>query len=237
MGDSSEQSQRRAKEEQIRRLMLEVGTHERPISAMGRERAESSISQDCPPSPDDIAYGQNSYFPDSTNMLTGYPSQSSQLVSSSSEDHFTEMSQSTSNPSIPSVLSADSSVQADDNHYLSNHSEQNYHPQPDVMSSGEKTVNDDSHEDYSYDGDAAIESDGSDDSFIEMLPKKKTRSESVTIGELAIQGSRRATGGNGGDSYLSIKSERSGSNNTMKKVKSREQGEDRDLSRPLSAGQ
>ncbi|KAE9965396.1 hypothetical protein EG328_009676 [Venturia inaequalis] len=223
IGGSSEQSQRRAKEEQIRRLMLEVGTQERPISAMGRERAESSISQECPPSPDDFAYGRSSYFPESTNMLTGYPSQSSQLVSSSSEDHFTGMSQSTSNPSIPSVLSADSSVQADDNHYLSNHSEHNYHTQHDAMSSGEKTVSDDSHEDYSYDGDAAVESDGSDDSFIEMMPKKKTRSESVTIGELA-------------NSHLSIKSERSGSNNTMKKIKSREEDEEKDRSRPLSAG-
>ncbi|TLD22618.1 kinase-like protein [Venturia nashicola] len=224
LGDSSEHSQRRAKEEQIRRLMLEVGTQERPISAMGRERAESSVSQECPPSPDDFAYRQNSYSPDPTHMLTGYPSQSSQLVSSSSDDHFTGMSQSTSNPSIPSVLSADSSVQADDNHYLSNQCEQSYHSQHHAMSSGEKTMNDDSHEDYSYDGDAAVESDGSDDSFIEMIPKKKTRSESVTIGEVA-------------NSHLSIKSERSDSNNTMKKIKSREEDEDRDQSKPLSASQ
>lgn len=229
MGESSEQSQRRAKDEQIRRLMLEVGTQECPISATGRERAESSISRECPPSPDDFAYGQTSYFPESTNMLTGYPSQSSQLVSSSSEDHFTGMSQSTSNPSIPSVLSADSSVQADDNHYLSNHSKHNCYTQHDAMSSGGKTVNDDLLEDYSYDGDAAaesdaaVESDGSEEDFIVMMPKKKTRSESVTIGELA-------------NSHLSIKSERSGSNNTMKKIKSRDDDEGKDRSRPLSAG-
>ncbi|QDS76581.1 hypothetical protein FKW77_007117 [Venturia effusa] len=232
MGDSSEQSQRRAKEEQIRRLMLEVSSQERTASSTGRERAESSISEECPPSPDDIAYRRNPYFPDSNNTLTGYPSQSSQLVSSSSEDHFTGMSQSTSNPSIPSVLSANSSVQADDSRYLSNHSEQNHHRQSDVTASRGKAVDDHPHDDYNYDGDAAIESDGSDDSYIEMMPKKKKRSESVTIAELA-----RSTGGSSGEQCSSIKSERSGSNNTMKKVKSSEDEEDKDRMRSINAEQ
>jgi serine/threonine protein kinase len=256
MGDSSEQSQVRAKEEQIRRLMLELDTKERPASASGHgqghghKRTESALSQDCPPSPDDdiayrkqeeeVQYRQNSYFPESTNMLTGYPSQTSQLVSSSSEDHFTGMSQSTSNPSIPSVLSVDSSVPADDNIYLSNHNEHDYQERHDAMSSGEKTIYSQSHEDYNYDGDAAIESDDSDDSFIEMTRKKScrqglTRSESISNAELAVHRSRRATGESGPSA--SIKSERSGSNNTMKKIKSREEDEtERDRLRPLSAG-
>lgn len=242
MGDSLEGAQLRAKEEQIRRLMQEVGTKERPVSSLGHGRTESTINQDCPPSPDDdVLYHPTSYFPDSNNMLTGYPSQASQLVSSSSEDHFTEMSQSTSNPSIPSVLSADSSIPADDNIYLSNHSEPNYHGHRVATSFGEEMGNSHSNEDFNYDGDAAVESDDSDDSFIEMTRKKSsrtglTRSESVSNGELAIHRSRRATGGSGGP-CASLKSERSGSNNTMTKIKSIEEDEnERDRLRPLSAG-
>jgi hypothetical protein len=62
-----------------------------------------------------------------------------------------------------------------------------------------------------------------------------TRSESISNAELAVHRTRRTTGESG--PCASIKSERSGSNNTMKKIKSREDDEsERDRLRPLSAG-
>jgi [calcium/calmodulin-dependent protein kinase] kinase len=96
-------------------------------------------------------------------------------------------------------------------------------------------------DDFAYDGDHAIESDDdddSDDSFVEMTRHKSrrqglTRSESISNGELALHRARRATNEN-----QSIKSARSGSNNTMKKVRSNDSDDATEQrTRPLSATQ
>jgi serine/threonine protein kinase len=229
----------RAKEEQIRRRIQE--SQLRPASTLGHSRGQSLASEDCPPSPDDetqwrkeaeqAADQVDSYF---GNIEPLREAAHSHLMSSSSEDHLTGMSQSTSNPSIPSVASADSSVQ-NDGAYFPEHS---HDRRKESQQSEELFVSSDQaavyiqqshHEDHGYDGDHAVESDeddDSDDSFVEMTRHKSrrqglTRSESISNAELARHRERRPT-----EENHSIKSARSGSNNTMKKVRSRNDTED-----------
>jgi serine/threonine protein kinase len=247
----------KARDEQIRRRILEQEQKDRPVSSLSHARSESGASQEvCPPSPDDeIFYRReqeeashhvlhqdyNSPLEASQepNMVTGYPSYQHQpLVTSSSEDRFTAMSQSTSNPSIPSVVSANSSIPADDElHIAAQRVEDNTDNDEDKVHLPIIDYSQD--EDINYDGDHAIESDeDSDDSFIEMTRYRShtqglSRSESISNGELALRRARRATGNS------SVKSIRSGSNNTMKKIRSHGNSDDEDgddgRSRRLSA--
>ncbi|KIV99272.1 hypothetical protein, variant [Verruconis gallopava] len=242
----------RAKEQQIRRRLQE--SQQRPASSLGHATKASTASADCPPSPDDMAAWkkeeqqahkqQDSYF----GTVEPLPEAAHpQLASSSSEDHFTGMSQSTSNPSIPSVASADSSVRTDEGTYFPSHTpgdrKASDRSEELFMSDDQRAIYSRQihHEDFAYDGDgdAAIESgsdDDSDDSFVEMTRHRSrtqglTRSESISNGELALHRARRATGEN-----QSIKSARSGSSNTMKKVRSRNDTEDEaERQRPMSA--
>jgi [calcium/calmodulin-dependent protein kinase] kinase len=240
----------RAKEEQIRRRIQE--SQMRPASAAGHTRGKSVVSEDCPPSPDDVVAWrkelqqrtrqEDSYF---TSIEPLPEAAHPHLVSSSSEDRFTGMSQSTSNPSIPSVASADSSVRTDEGACFLEHNrgDRKESEQSDdlFLSSDQRAIyaEQSHHEDFAYDGDHAVESDDdddSDDSFVEMTRHKSrtqglTRSESINNGDFALHRARRATG----ESH-SIKSARSGSNNTMKKVRSRNDTEDEtERPRPLSA--
>jgi serine/threonine protein kinase len=245
----------KARDEQIRKRILEQEQKDRPASSLSHGRSESGFSQEaCPPSPDDETFYRREQeeamhlspldpLPGPT-MLTGYPLYEQQpLVSSSSEDRFTAMSQSTSNPSIPSVISANSSMPADDELHASAQKFQG------SMGNNNNNNNEsflpilslENAEDFNYDGDHAIESDEeSEDSFIEMTRHRSqaqglSRSESISNGELALHRARRATNGTS-----SVKSIRSGSNNTMKKIRSRDDSDDeheeRGRSRPLSAG-
>ena len=239
----------RAKEEQIRRRIQE--SQQRPASALDKQKRHSIVSDDCPPSPDDVVawkqqderqqVQEESYF---GNIEPLPEPVIPPLVSSSSEDHFTGMSQSTSNPSIPSVASAGSSVRTDDGAYFAEpiHGSRKESEGDELFISMDQRAayaQHTNHEDFAYDGDHAVESDDddddSDDSFVEMTRSKSrrqglTRSESISNGELALHRARRATGEN-----QSIKSARSGSNNTMKKVRSRNDSEDESPTRPLSA--
>jgi len=141
------------------------------------------------------------------------------IVSSSSEDHFpSAMSQSTSNPSIPSVVSADSSIPPDDGIYrLGSDNE------PQTVQYDENATELFSHqhhdddEGYAGDGDAAADSD-SDDSFIEMsLQKSRAHpqncSEGVSNGDLGLHHNRKPSG--------TVRAAcSSGSNNATKKIHS-----------------
>ncbi|KAF2421509.1 kinase-like protein [Tothia fuscella] len=253
----------RAKDEQVRKLILERDQKERPASAQiyGHHRNESTSTsaQDVarPPSPDnDVCFRQRSgldlqkqFSPTDSlseaTILTGYPPhQPPPLIFSSSEDQLTQMSQSTSNPSIPSVLSANSkaTIGKDDSANSSPHSDTSSTAlQPRKLSQSQPTQAIPHHEDdVNYDGDHAVESEDSDSdsSFIMMTRHKSkkvglSRSESISNAELSLHRARRATGNS------SVKSVRSGSNNTMKKIRSHEDsegdGDERGRSRRLSA--
>jgi serine/threonine protein kinase len=210
-----------AKDEFRRRLGVEqTAARERSNSAT-HQRSPSSLGQSaCPPSPDDeIAFGQsvsqnywNRNDPSSENSPVGGSGRG--LALSSSEDQFSAMSQSESNPSIPSVASAGSPAQEGcasyDHSWIpptsadSNHIDQFQAPVDDAAG---------------YDGDHAIESDEEEDSDEDELlmmgsvrkkPQPLNRSNSISNAELA-----RANVHAG---FARRRSTRSGSNGTVKKV-------------------
>ncbi|KAK7512167.1 serine/threonine-protein kinase-like protein PAK1 [Phyllosticta citriasiana] len=217
----------RAKEENRRRHVLQdFSSHSRPTSSSGSRPLSSHNQDPCPPSPDDIAFHERQRqreiddAPDHSDAtLKGFPQS---LTTSSSEDQFSGMSQSTSNPSIPSVVSANSSVMQDDSfgpeqksHAL--HTAIEISPNSTFSGGGE-------HDQHGYEGDHAVESDedsseDSGDDFIEMssrkrpLPKRPSRSESISYAELSRNKGRPEFGSG-------RKSSRSGSNGTVKKVRS-----------------
>jgi len=149
--------------------------------------------------------------------------QSAGLTSSSSEDHFTSMSQSTSNPSIPSVISATSSVALDDGFTVDFATKRGAQSTESSLDPSVSIA-----EDYAgYDGDHAVESgddqDDSDDSdeedFIIMTKKSGSkRSESIANGVLARSTERALSSRR--------RSTRSGSNGTVKKIRPLEETDD-----------
>ncbi|KAB2574883.1 Serine/threonine-protein kinase ssp1 [Lasiodiplodia theobromae] len=223
----------RAREESRRKHILEERqSSSRPTSSAGY-RPSSALGRGscppCPPSPDDETYFELQRHTIPQNDVTPKGFQQP-LTSSSSEDQFySGMSQSTSNPSIPSVVSANSSVMQDD----LVPTDQKVHS---VVLTTERanpviSVTDEHDHDHDgYDGDHAIESDddeeedsdddSSDDDFVEMnvrkkpAPKRPSRSESISYAEL----SRGKVLAGFGASIR--KSSRSGSNGTVKKVRS-----------------
>lgn len=225
----------RAREENRRRHMLEERqVSSRPTSSAGNRPSSALGQAPCPPSPDDEAYFELRKKTDESkqNDITpkGFPQP---LTSSSSEDQFhSGMSQSTSNPSIPSVISANSSVMQDD----LMPPEQKIRP-IELTEASNPTISvteDHEHDHEGYDGDHAIESDdeeeedsddSSDDDFVEMNirrkppPKRPSRSESISYAEL----SRGKVLAGLGASVR--KSSRSGSNGTVKKVRSHSDSE------------
>lgn len=222
--ETSDERYSRAKDDFVRRrVMEEKQGRARPLS-MNIRRPTSSLSQpECPPSPDDETYFQRQKVEDylsrghvvsEDSTLVGYPMRPKALNSSSSEDHFTTMSQSTSNPSIPSVASANSSVAPDDCLSM-----QQLHPMPAALSGDSinqfNTPSDDP-AGYDGDGDHPIESEddeSDEEDFIMMGSKKPVRSGSISNAELARSSIRKE--------YLSSRrrSTRSGSNGTVKKVR------------------
>jgi [calcium/calmodulin-dependent protein kinase] kinase len=204
-------------------------THPMPSS-----RPPSSLSQPVRvPSPDDEVRIQrerlddlfNQQHPsqtssmdtDSVNYHAGInPLQLTGLISSSSEDHFTSISQSTSNPSIPSIVSATSSVAPDESISIGPPKKESaFEHQTHLPNNG-------ACEDLAgYEPDHPFASDGDDDSEEELLviTKKKgsthgsTRSGSGLNTDISRPHGRRDT--------LSSRrrSDRSGSNGTVKKIK------------------
>lgn len=218
----------KAQDELIRRRQLEEEqSKDRPSSSLSQQRSSSSLSQGaCPPSPDDEIFVQKQQHEAQQRLhpvispMESLPEaepavfnaeqlERHNIISSSSEDHFTSgMSQSTSNPSIPSVVSADSSIPPEDGIYMLSPDKVPDEPH----SSPTEPIGGHHHdsEGYDGDGDAAVDSD-SDDSFIEMSRQRSRappkRSESISNGELALHHGRKTTN--------SVRSTRSGSNNTM----------------------
>ncbi|KAI4914180.1 hypothetical protein J4E85_010692 [Alternaria conjuncta] len=204
----------RAKDEYRRRLGVEQSAARERTDSITRSRPTSSHAQTaCPPSPDDeIAFSQPNnreswHRNDQSSENSPLGGSSRGLALSSSEDQFSAMSQSESNPSIPSVASAGSPTQIgcgsfDEHSWISAASANQL----------EASIDDAA----GYDGDHAVESDDdseSDDGMVLNFSSKKRsvasssqRSNSVSNGELA-----RA-------SIHVRRSTRSGSNGTVKKI-------------------
>ena len=225
--DTRENSFGRAKDEFVRRRLREVELARQRANSNSSQRPSSDLSQrECPPSPDDesfyqrhqkvedFLYQQQQQPPFATSPVARPVIRQNRpklIPSSSSEDQLTCMSQSTSNPSVPSVASATSSLALDE--YAV--------PKMTPAASGSSihlnqygTPADDP---AGYDGDHAIESEDEDseEEFLVMGKKKSaphlSRSESITNGELARATIRRDLG-------YRRRSNRSGSNGTVKKV-------------------
>lgn len=219
----------RAREENRRRHMLEeIQASSRPTSSAGNRRSSALGPAPCPPSPDDELYLQTQKKDHNTTLVNNSVTPTGvlhPLTSSSSEDQFCSgMSQSASNPSIPSVVSASSSVMQDD--LVS--PEQKAHPVVRLAEAPHPIIDiSQDHDHDGYDGDHAIESDdeedsddSSDDDFVEInlrkkpTPKRPSRSESISYAELSRT---KALTGFGAPAR---KSSRSGSNGTVKKIRS-----------------
>lgn len=222
-------SYQRARDENRRRHMLEERhISSRPTSSAGNRPSSALSHPPCPPSPDDFAHFELRkkeadaalLHNDVTPRAFALP-----LTSSSSEDQFySGMSQSTSNPSIPSVVSANSSVMQDD----LVPADQKVHSI--VLKTEDRTPIisiTEEHDHDGYDGDHAVESDeeedsddDSDDDVLEITvrrkpaPKRPSRSESISYAELS-RGKVLASIG-----ASARKSSRSGSNGTVKKIRS-----------------
>ncbi|KAH6875554.1 serine/threonine-protein kinase PAK1 [Alternaria rosae] len=203
----------RAKDEYRRRLGVEQSAARERTNSVTRSRPTSSHAPTaCPPSPDDeIAFCQSNnreswHRNDQSSENSPLGGSSRGLALSSSEDQFSAMSQSESNPSIPSVASTGSPTQVgcgsfDEHSWISAAS----------VNQLDASIDDAA----GYDGDHAIDSDDdseSDDGMVMNFSKKKSiasssqRSNSVSNGELA-----RA-------SIHFRRSTRSGSNGTVKKI-------------------
>ncbi|KAF1955483.1 kinase-like protein [Byssothecium circinans] len=223
--DTSNERFNRAKDEFVRRRIREENLdRERPRSG-SYQRPCSALSQTaCPPSPDDELFFQRQKVEDFLNRQhqpmhgtspISYPVMASALprtiTSSSSEDLLASMSQSTSNPSIPSIASASSSVVPDDCMRMDSF------PSMTPAASAESFVNqfDAPTEDPAgYDGDHAVESEedeSSEDELIISVGKNRKRGESISNAELARSNLRDGIN-------IRRRSVRSGSNGTVKKV-------------------
>ncbi|KAF2256268.1 kinase-like protein [Trematosphaeria pertusa] len=227
--DTSDERFSRAKDEFVRRRVIEENLgRERPHSATF-QRPPSSLSQTaCPPSPDDETFYQRQKVEDFLNQQHAsshntspisypiiHPPQTRTVNSSSSEDHFTFMSQSTSNPSIPSVASANSSMAPDECVSMNSFSRGAGAASADSLYINQFDAPTD--DPAGYDGDHAVETEDddedSDDDFLVMGKKKKPapRSESISNAELARSRLRKEVS-------VRRRSARSGSNGTVKKI-------------------
>jgi serine/threonine protein kinase len=211
----------KAKDELIRRKVHEANiSREQSISAI-KSRPPSAASQTaCPPSPDDEAFYQrqkvedylNRHDPSSENSPVGGEGD---MAFSSSEEQMTPMSQSTSNPSIPSVASAGSSA-PDECSAMDNY--QSMIPTTSADSFHHDQFDAPIDDAAGYDGDHALESedeDSDDDGGLFIGKRKPTqsqRSESISIAEVARSDIRKEV------LHNRRRSGRSGSNGTVKKV-------------------
>lgn len=222
-----EDSLGKAKDEFARRKARDdVLNHERKHTGT-RPRPPSALSQNaCSTSPDretvfqrhrkveDFLHQQRHQPPYATSPITKpviTEAQPRAIVSSSSEEQFTCISQSTSNPSVPSVVSATSSVALDEFDVAK------MTPAASGSSIHLNQFSTPTDDPAGYDGDHAVESDdeSSDEDFLVMGKKKPAptlrRSESITNAELARSNVRKELG-------YRRRSNRSGSNGTVKKV-------------------
>ncbi|KAF2441940.1 kinase-like protein [Karstenula rhodostoma CBS 690.94] len=226
--DTSEDRSSRAKDDIARRRLREVELQRQRANSNSSQRPSSARSQiECPPSPDDETFyqrhqkveeflsRQHEQPPYATSPVTrpvNTPAPLRPITSSSSEEQFTCISQSTSNPSVPSVASATSSLALDE------HAALKMTPAASASSIHINQFNTPTDDPAGYDGDHAVESEDEDseEEFLVMGKKQKpapklSRSESITNAELTRSNARKELG-------YRRRSNRSGSNGTVKKV-------------------
>ncbi|KAF1926084.1 kinase-like protein, partial [Didymella exigua CBS 183.55] len=221
--ETSDERFSRAKDEFIRRRVREENM-DRARPASGTQRPGSALDQTaCPPSPDDETFSQRQKEVSQHQKEHAESSENSPvcgqergLAFCSSEEQFTPMSQSTSNPSIPSVASANSSV-PDDCAHLDRFA--NMLPTTSADSIAHNQFDAPLDDPAGYDGDHAVDSDeddsSDDDGGLFMGRKrpapKPRRSNSISNAELARSSiSKELT-------KTRRRSARSGSNGTVKK--------------------
>lgn len=229
--ETSDERFNRAKDEFIRRRVQEQKTS-RERSASISQRSSSALDNTaCPPSPDDELFSerqknlsQHQKVEEYLGTQHGESSENSPvggqergLAFCSSEEQFTPMSQSTSNPSIPSVASASSSM-PDECAPLDQFA--NMLPTASADSIAHNQFDAPLDDPAGYDGDHAVESDEEDSSdddgglFIgKKRPAAKAR-RSMSISNAALA---RADISKGVMSNRR-RSARSGSNGTVKKI-------------------
>jgi SNF1-activating kinase 1 len=173
--ETQEEEVARAKEEQLRRLIQEDAQH-RSDSITELRQKPTSTQDACPPSPDDFIFerkiSEASYHPPLVlpDQSLNYHHSSQQLPVSSSEDRLTsDMSQSTSNRSLPSAISASSSIGMDLGYSPDNtvkYSSAGDFPTIEHISAAEFS--------HGHVGNMTIDDgEDSDDSFIEMSRPKR----------------------------------------------------------------
>ncbi|PPJ60415.1 hypothetical protein CBER1_11487 [Cercospora berteroae] len=237
--ESTPEEWQRAHQEHIRKRINEHNEQQQAdrsdITAPGRRSSPSPFDgRTCPTSPDDHnRTRQNSQVPSLTELSTpatpdesassqGATSQLPPALMSSSSDLGSAVSMSISNPSIPSVLSEASSVEPgepdiDTDRKESSDDTLNYKQQDDP--------NEDRYDEgYTPDEEATTTSDGEDEFDSDsdsdgglVMSRRKSPAKA-----LPIQKERRGTD----HSHRSRKSSRSGSNNTMKKVQTRDSSDE-----------
>lgn len=233
--ESSAEDWRRAEEEHIRRLIHEGPDNStRPRSAFD-ERA-------CPPSPDDeratrresrqlSAVGSSNPVSQETSP-TSHSAQLPPAMVSSSSDFGSAISMSMSNPSIPSVISEASSVDLADGAPIEEIEEKQDVSSDDTLNEqSRKEEEEHRDEGYSPDADQALDSEDDDDVYDSssdsdgglLMSRRKSKTPSNAARAQAHSKERRGTG----LSARSKKSSRSGSNNTMKKVRTRDSEDER----------
>ncbi|KAF2673719.1 kinase-like protein [Microthyrium microscopicum] len=238
---SNEDELARAKNQQQRRLILDQKIAQAPMD----QHTPSMLQVECPPSPDDISDAYSSTIrprgPLSEVSLgdasTAYKGPvASQMVNSYSDDQFmSNISQSTSNPSLPSAYSVTSSLAAEDpTHYTiippksvaSDESHKTNHNHRDADQSREfdyrRPVDQRREDDYPREDDdgytvedALDDGDDSDGSFIEMTTKRRPaarHSRSISLVNPAQRSSARPSSG----TLATSANDRRGSTNTMK---------------------
>ncbi|EMC97724.1 hypothetical protein BAUCODRAFT_122149 [Baudoinia panamericana UAMH 10762] len=238
---SSAADWQRAEDEHIRKIIREEQEKAARMTSAFDDRT-------CPPSPDDqrVKRRQSQHPPplelstpasSHETSPTGQISQLPAAMVSSSSDFGSAVSMSVSNPSIPSVISEASSIDPADGAPLeefeskrNDSSGDTLNPKPLMIEEEEEAVD----EGYSPDQDQALDSDNeeyedsSDSDGGLVMSRRKSKSSHTggrsgghpSAAEKAGMKERRGTG-------WSKKSSRSGSNNTMKKVRTPDSEDER----------
>ncbi|KAH9808850.1 Protein tyrosine kinase [Teratosphaeria destructans] len=231
--ESSKEEMQSGYDERIRKLQREEQERsERPTSATGE--------LPCPPSPDDQS--RKPSVADVSNPTsqetspTGHIAQLPSALVSSSSDFGSAVSMSISNPSIPSVISEASSVDPTDGMPIEDLDAKCDQSSGDTLANGgSNMIHDEADEGYSpdheqpYDSENDLDYDDSSESdggLVMSRRKSKTSNPEKLAAALEQSTCRRKERRGTGVSARSKKSSRSGSNNTMKKVRTRDSSDD-----------
>ncbi|EME38527.1 hypothetical protein DOTSEDRAFT_75897 [Dothistroma septosporum NZE10] len=240
--ESSAEDWQRADEERVRKLVREsqAEIEQARKSPHRRESMDAFDKRTCPASPDDLRGKEVESRVSSITDISTHDTpldglspmnQTGQLPSamvSSSSDLGSAVSMSISNPSIPSVISEASSVDLSDGTYKGLSEEKRELSSDDTLGASPKTRPVEDHDDgYSPDQELILDSDSddmyesssdSDGGLVMSRRKSGARQGHALIVSAEVPNHRRGTG----LSTRSKKSSRSGSNNTMKKVRTRD---------------